>query len=85
MEVVDQIAQVERDAYGRRGPRDRPLEPVVIERVRIERGAGGRQLAAEEETRPDSSEGGLRFSKPQGGDADAAPRDSPALPASAAP
>ncbi len=35
MDVVDAIASRERDVYGRHGPRDRPLEDVVIERVRV--------------------------------------------------
>jgi peptidyl-prolyl cis-trans isomerase B (cyclophilin B) len=37
MEVVDRIVAVERDLYGRYGPRDRPLENVVISTIRIER------------------------------------------------
>jgi peptidyl-prolyl cis-trans isomerase B (cyclophilin B) len=37
MDVVDRIAAVERDLYGRHGPEDRPVENVVIARVRIER------------------------------------------------
>ncbi len=37
MEVADRIAAVERDTYGRHGPRDRPLENVVITSIRIER------------------------------------------------
>ncbi len=37
MEVVDRIATVERDIYGRHGPRDRPLENVVLSSIRIER------------------------------------------------
>lgn len=36
MEVVDRIAAVERDLYGRHGPVDRPLENVVIASIRIE-------------------------------------------------
>jgi cyclophilin family peptidyl-prolyl cis-trans isomerase len=36
MEVADRIAEVERDVYGRHGTPDRPLENVVISRVRIE-------------------------------------------------
>ena len=36
MEVADRIADVDRDVYGRHGPKDRPLENVVISRVRIE-------------------------------------------------
>ena len=45
MDVVDRIAAVERDEYGRHGPPDRPLEDVVLREVRIERGVsepGGR-------------------------------------------
>ena len=43
MEVADRIATVERDLYGRHGPKDRPLENVVIASIRIERAesAGG--------------------------------------------
>ena len=37
MEVADRIAAVERDLYGRHGPRDRPLENVVITSIRIDR------------------------------------------------
>lgn len=37
MDVVDRIAAVERDVYGRHGPEDRPLENVVVSRIRIER------------------------------------------------
>jgi peptidyl-prolyl cis-trans isomerase B (cyclophilin B) len=37
MELADRIAAVERDVYGRHGPEDRPLEDVVVRRVRIER------------------------------------------------
>ena len=36
MEVADRIAAVERDVYGRHGPKDRPLENVVIGSIRIE-------------------------------------------------
>ncbi len=36
MDVVDRIAAVERDVYGRYGPRDRPRENVVLRDVRIE-------------------------------------------------
>lgn len=36
MDVVDRIAAVETDLYGRHGPRNRPLENVVVEHVRIE-------------------------------------------------
>jgi peptidyl-prolyl cis-trans isomerase B (cyclophilin B) len=41
MEVADRIAAVERDMYGRHGPRDRPLENVVVESIRIEGTAPG--------------------------------------------
>jgi peptidyl-prolyl cis-trans isomerase B (cyclophilin B) len=37
MEVVDRIAAVERDVYGRHGPEHRPVENVVIARARLER------------------------------------------------
>ena len=37
MDVVDRIATVERDQYGRYGPQDRPMENVVIGSIRIER------------------------------------------------
>ncbi len=37
MNVVDAIAQVERDQYGRYGPYDRPLEDVVIEKIELSR------------------------------------------------
>ena len=36
MEVADRIVAVERDLYGRHGPKDRPLENVVITSIRIE-------------------------------------------------
>src|SRR4029453_5002284 len=36
MEVVDRIAGVERDQYGRYGPPDRPLKDVVIESLTVE-------------------------------------------------
>ena len=36
IEVADRIAAVERDLYGRHGPKDRPLENVVITSIRIE-------------------------------------------------
>lgn len=39
MDVVDAIAAVERDVYGRHGPPERPLEDVVMESVTIERPA----------------------------------------------
>ena len=35
LETVDAIAQVERDQYGRWGPRDRPIQNVVIEHVEV--------------------------------------------------
>jgi peptidyl-prolyl cis-trans isomerase B (cyclophilin B) len=41
MDVADRIAAVERDVYGRHGPEDRPIENVVIERIRIERAKPG--------------------------------------------
>jgi peptidyl-prolyl cis-trans isomerase B (cyclophilin B) len=37
MDVVDRIAAVETDVYGRHGPPDRPIEDVVLQDVRIER------------------------------------------------
>jgi len=37
MEVADRIAAVERDLYGRHGPKERPLENVVITSIRIDR------------------------------------------------
>ena len=36
MDVVDRIAAVERDVYGRHGPPDRPVEDVVLSDVRVE-------------------------------------------------
>ncbi len=36
MEVVDAIEQTPTDAYGRHGPRDRPLEDIRVVEVRIE-------------------------------------------------
>jgi cyclophilin family peptidyl-prolyl cis-trans isomerase len=39
LDVVDRIAAVERDLYGRHGPIDRPIQNVVIRDVRIERAA----------------------------------------------
>jgi peptidyl-prolyl cis-trans isomerase B (cyclophilin B) len=36
MEVVDRIAAVERDIYGRHGPTDRPMENVVVTSIRID-------------------------------------------------
>jgi peptidyl-prolyl cis-trans isomerase B (cyclophilin B) len=41
IDVVDRIAAVERDVYGRHGPEERPLENVVMTRVRIERAKPG--------------------------------------------
>jgi peptidyl-prolyl cis-trans isomerase A (cyclophilin A) len=41
MEVVDAIAGIERDQYGRHGPPDRPLKDVVIESVTIEPAKSG--------------------------------------------
>jgi peptidyl-prolyl cis-trans isomerase B (cyclophilin B) len=35
IEVVDRITQTERDTGGRWGPLDRPIEPVVIERLHV--------------------------------------------------
>ena len=46
MDVVDAVTQVPLDTYGRYGPRDRPYpDPVVIEKVRIERVAEGEAAA----------------------------------------
>ncbi len=64
LEVVDRIAQVERDPYGRRGPQDRPVENVVIADVRLERGAGGQGEIAEGEA--PAAPGKLQLS-PMGG------------------
>jgi hypothetical protein len=36
LDVVDRIAAVPTDLYGRHGPPNRPLEDVVVESVRIE-------------------------------------------------
>lgn len=41
MDVADRIAAVERDVYGRHGPEDRPVENVVVTRIRIERAKPG--------------------------------------------
>jgi peptidyl-prolyl cis-trans isomerase B (cyclophilin B) len=51
MELVDEIARAERDMLGRWGPKDRPLENIVMERVRVERAgaAVGQQEAASAE------------------------------------
>jgi len=51
MDVVDRISRVERDQFGRHGPADRPLQNVVMEDIRLERGAGGRGVIAEDEAR----------------------------------
>jgi peptidyl-prolyl cis-trans isomerase B (cyclophilin B) len=45
LEVLDQVAAVERDIYGRHGPPERPIDDVVIEAVRIEAGDTGRAKA----------------------------------------
>jgi len=46
MDVVDAITEVPLDTYGRYGPRDRPYpEPVVIEKVTIERVEGSAEAA----------------------------------------
>jgi peptidyl-prolyl cis-trans isomerase B (cyclophilin B) len=42
LDVVDRIAAVERDRYGRHGPEDRPVRDVVVRDVRIERAAPAR-------------------------------------------
>ena len=44
MDVVDRIAAVERDIYGRHGPAERPVRDVVMKRVRIERAKPGAVL-----------------------------------------
>jgi cyclophilin family peptidyl-prolyl cis-trans isomerase len=36
LDLVDQIIAVPRDQYGRHGPKNRPIEDVVVEQVRIE-------------------------------------------------
>jgi peptidyl-prolyl cis-trans isomerase B (cyclophilin B) len=41
MDVADRIAAVPRDVYGRHGPEDRPVENVVMTRVRVERAKPG--------------------------------------------
>jgi peptidyl-prolyl cis-trans isomerase B (cyclophilin B) len=48
MDVVDRIAAVERDVYGRYGPPDRPRDDVVVRSVRIE--AGGAPASAVDPT-----------------------------------
>ena len=61
MDVVDAIVNVPRDLHGRHGPRDRPLENVVVSTVAIERGVGGTAAAPETgggEGRPDTDERG---------------------------
>ncbi len=45
MDVVDTIATVEVDAHGRWGPKNRPITPVVIEKVEIRPPAEGRLAA----------------------------------------
>ena len=57
MEVADRIAAVERDMYGRHGPRDRPLENVVVESIRIEGTAPGGGPAS----RPSAEAPGLEW------------------------
>lgn len=39
MDVAERVAATPRDVYGRHGPLDRPIEDVVLKRVRIERAA----------------------------------------------
>lgn len=41
MDVADRIVAAPRDVYGRHGPEERPLEDVVVTRVRIERAKPG--------------------------------------------
>ena len=45
MEVVDRIVAVERDEYGRHGPKNRPVENVVMERVTLARAPGAEDAA----------------------------------------
>jgi cyclophilin family peptidyl-prolyl cis-trans isomerase len=45
MDVVDRIAAVERDQYGRWGPEDRPMQDVVIESTAVEPGNGAATAA----------------------------------------
>ena len=52
MDVVDRITTVEIDRVGRWGPEDRPIENVVMTRVRTIEGAGG--LAEWEDAAPGS-------------------------------
>ena len=53
MDVVDRIAAVEVDLYGRHGPRDRPLEDVIVADVRIERAeAPSPDLTEDPQARP---------------------------------
>jgi peptidyl-prolyl cis-trans isomerase B (cyclophilin B) len=59
IEVVDRIAAVERDLYGRHGPADRPIQDVVIESIRIEGGdpTGGSAPSPAPESRLEWDEG----------------------------
>jgi len=45
IEVADRITQVELDLYGRYGPKDRPIENVVVASIRIERTSPGEEPA----------------------------------------
>ncbi len=56
MEVADRIALVERDLHGRHGPKDRPLENVVIGSIRIERPASAEGSAPRAKVEATSSE-----------------------------
>jgi peptidyl-prolyl cis-trans isomerase B (cyclophilin B) len=47
IEVADRIVNVERDLYGRYGPRDRPLENVVVSSIRIEDSSSREEPAPE--------------------------------------
>ncbi len=79
MDVVDRISRVERDQYGRHGPRDRPMRNVVIEHIRIDRGAGGSSIAESSDEAPagriDLAPGGATSAAP------APPSGAAALPA----
>jgi peptidyl-prolyl cis-trans isomerase B (cyclophilin B) len=55
MDVADAIAETPRDVYGRHGPRDRPLEDVVVESVTLEPDAGGTNAPAPPEPPPPPS------------------------------
>jgi cyclophilin family peptidyl-prolyl cis-trans isomerase len=55
MEVADAIAQVPRDQYGRHGPKNRPLDDVVVESVWIEAAGATASLAESGEARPKAS------------------------------